>query len=320
MRQISSLSRKSLARDLQILVILVLSLSPIIFLSQAVVEAVARDNENYKAFFEAARGSSSLKDAYFKYVMHTGASEPISFAFFYVWSVLGVSYSYSALIKNIAIVLVLWRLMCRHFKIDFLLLTLILYLSTDYYLFRLFAELQRLGLAALFLFASVLFFDRKVLFLLLGLLSHFQVALFFPLMIFLKRNKALVFLILVPIGAVFSVAIRSKLTYYIDFRPADIAKFSLLSVPFLAVCLTTGRKTFKLWIVSTAAFFIISCFLGTDRIVIMYWEILVATYFVTVHQKGWRAKKFFMFFMFIYGFAIPYNLFRIFVESADLLG
>ena len=321
MRQLStfSLSRQFLVRSFQILVILLIFLSPIIFLSQVVVEAVAGDNKNYKAFFEAVRDTWSMKDAYYKYTVYTGASEPISFAFFYMCSALGMDYGYSVLMKNIAILFVLWRLICRHFSVNFLFLTLILYLSTDYYLFRLLAELQRLGLAALFLLASILFFDRKGLFLLLGLLSHLQVALFFPLLIFVKRNRVAIFLALAIIGVVFSVSLRTKIMFYLEFRPADISKFFLLSVPFLALCLSTGRKTFKLWISLTAAFFIVSSFLGTDRIIVMYWEILVVACFVTIHQKGWQSKRFIIFYVFIYGFAIPYNIFRIFFESADLL-
>lgn len=307
-------------KDFQILVILVLTLSPLLFLSQIAVESVAGDNKNYKAFYDAVRNTSSLESAYFNYLQLTGASEPISFIFFYVLSKLGVSYYYSVLIKNIAIVFVIWRLICRHFVFNFLLVSLILYLSTDYYLFRVFAELQRLGVAVLFLFASAWFFDRKVLFLFLATLSHFQVVLFSPLLIFLKVNRTVLILGLAIVGAVFSVVLRVKLAYYLNFSFADIIKFSVVTLPFLAVCLSTGRKTFKLWAALTAAFLIFAGLIGTDRVIIMYWEILVAASFIVVDRKGWRAGRFLIFFIFIYVFAIPYNIYRIFGETADFLG
>ncbi len=315
-----SAGRKSFVRNFQILVLLILAFSPVIVISQIIVNEVARDNENYKAFYDAVNGVWSLRDAYFAYVINTGASEPISFLFFYLQSILGVSYSYSVFIKNIAITFILWRLICRYFKFNFLLLTLILYLSTDYYLMRLLSELHRLSLAVMFLLSAALVFDRKFPFLTLSLLCHLQVALFFPLLVFIKKNRLTAIIILSFVGVVLSAALRGKLEYYIDFRPADVVKFFFLSLPFLVICLSTGYKTFKIWTVLTITFIIISGLFGTGRIIILYWEILVAACFITINQKGWRAKKFLVFYMFIYGFVIPYNIFRIFTESSELLG
>ena len=81
------------------------------------------------------------------YGLTIGAAEPFSFLYFLAFSYAGVGYSVAITFKNIIFVLVVCSLGRKIFGKSFGFVVFVIFLATDYYVFRLMSELHRCILA-----------------------------------------------------------------------------------------------------------------------------------------------------------------------------
>ncbi|MDA8760465.1 hypothetical protein N9M89_02675 [Amylibacter sp.] len=289
------------------------ALLPIIFFSQGIADSALRDNYNYLHFYSRILDNGlSFVRSYLQFKISTGASEPLSFFYFYSAASLGLSYGMAVFIKNISFAAVIVGVLKRYFGQSWLVVIYLIYLATNYYLFRLMGELHRLSLALLVLLAASLLIHRfKLIGYLAASLMHLQVILLSPILIMLGRNRFKIFamlLLVVPAAAYFG---KDKILYYLSFDILDIVRFLFLSLIFLLVSVPIGKQMIKTIAVISIAMMPAIIMFGTDRVIIMYWEIILFSIFSTAVRGNPKRKKFLAFYVLIFSLLIPYNIYRI---------
>ncbi|WP_210526452.1 hypothetical protein [Rubellimicrobium arenae] len=308
-------SLNRLLNSLALLVLTTLAVAPILLLSQQVVESLIRDNLNYFYFYDNLFLVETFKGAYLFFSAVVGASEPLSFLYLYVFSKIGVAYPTAILIKNLVFTWVIWRFVATKLRLTPLTLLFLIYIATDFYLFRLMGELQRLSMAAILLLLPFALTPRyPLLSYVAAVLSHLQVIILAPLLVLERRRFILGTLGLLLVAPVIVYLGARKLSVYLDLRPEAVAKTLALSVPFFVISLVAGKAMLISWLRLTFVIAAAAFLLGTERVIVFYWEISILTLFIFAKEVGYNRARMLPFYLFLICFAIPYNSYRLYTE------
>lgn len=298
----------------------VLLFMPILIISMTVVNEGLRDNENYLDFYDnPSLFSLNFFEAATLFKLSTGASEPLSFSLFYIFATAGISYSIFIFLKNFLLIYLLGQLLQKRFRTCNIWIIYAFYLATDYYLFRLLSEVHRLGIAVIFIVGALIYIKRvRITDTLIAILSHFQIIIAAPLLLLFSRSKLLSFIILFLLSPFLYVLTIDKIYYYLNFDLSDLLKFSTASAIFLFLSMFVGKKLTKV-IFGISLFLLPSVLLfGTDRTLIVFFEIVIFTFFIYWSNLPLLSKKFLPFGVFLVLFVIPYNIFKIILELSLL--
>ncbi|WP_157970218.1 hypothetical protein [Pelagibacterium sediminicola] len=295
------------------------ALLPIFILSALVANEKTRDNLNYWNFYSDALSHApfGIIDAVSSYRVQTGASEPLSFLFFYAFAVIGAPFVVAVIVKNVAIFAALNRFRERYLGSGKSAMLFVAYVSTDYYMFRLLSELHRLGVAVAVALVIATLARRQIIGLAVAALAHFQVVLLAPAL-FLLRPSMIAMLGGALVAPFFLLIVQDKIAYYLTLNWMNGVRFAVIAAPFFALSLLMSRTALVVCIALIATLGPASILLGPERVVILFWEVMVLTLFVQSRKTGRGQFGRLAFFTAVICTLIPYNIYRIWGELGVL--
>jgi hypothetical protein len=274
------------------------------------VQSGFRDNAVYLAGYQSLVVSNGISPNYLKFQIMTGASEPLSFLFFYFGKYVSLDYDTLMNLKIILFSLAISLMLSVHVRRSLLVFFACIYISTDYYLLRLFSELHRIGLAIIFiLFAWHIFRHFKSV-ILISMLFHVQ-AIFFIVFQKLSKRDLLLAGLLAAVGSIYVFPVfQSKFLYYLRLDVKGAVSIIVIYSVFIASSMRWPRDLFTQLSLGTAAVVFFASFLGSDRLLFTVWEVLIAVSFWAYQKRLLDMRNFGYFAGLIFFAVVPYNLFR----------
>lgn len=308
-------------RILYYLAIFIVTL-PIQLASFDIVSSFIRDNGNYLNFFNRVQGSSlSFLESFYIYSSAVGSKEPVFFLLGYFFQYLGVSYEGFILCLNLLLVFSLARFLFN-LKLGLPISCLLLvYFSSDYYLYTLTSEIHRLKLALVFFLFGMSMSKRRAIFSVLMVLSHFQTILLLPFLIpvthLIKKYYAIIIIVLI----LMLPHIQRKFLFYLNDNDGVIISLAYIfvnSVIFLFLYpILVGRSKlnvyFVLWMGGMCVSLVV---LGQERLNIFIVEVGVI-YFSYVLSRSYSSFSM-LFHSVVVVSLVVYNIYKM-IQQHDYL-
>jgi hypothetical protein len=271
--------------------VIFISLTPLFIVSMLIVGLEFRDNENYASAFRSINTSDSIINNFQKYSFYTGAIEPFLFFYYLVTRIFTESYTIATGLKNILFVFQVSYIASHLFKKNQTFYLFLIYISTDFYLLRMMAELHRLHFSILFII-PVLFLNRKIiLWIPLSVFSHAQAIIYFLFLKFQIKSVISLIVLLIILLATQYEYIFMKLSYYQTLSIYGALKVALYSMLFMAII--------QRWSVANIAKFgfayltigLISLFIGEERLFFIVVESSIAFGFYRLINAGMNVPQ-----------------------------
>jgi hypothetical protein len=243
------------------------------------------DGLNYYNAYEAMSNKNIL-DGFLSYKGYTGSTEPVSFAIFYSLSQF-IKFHYANIALNFLLLCTLWKYFKYYSVSIYVWLPVVI---TNYYFLLVGFAVLRLKIALIFYFLFLL--NKRYVFALFSVFSHFQMVLLYIFSAPILFNKNIIysykFLVsfIIILSLLFFSNINEKIFYYTSMLVGFEIPLKCLYVGFLSLFII---KDFKKVIVIFLLVNIAAIFLGEGRITLMYF-ILVLSHFISNHKNNTFSK------------------------------
>ncbi|EGR1167488.1 TPA: hypothetical protein ACPVXI_003291 [Vibrio parahaemolyticus] len=262
-------------------------------LSYSIYSLEIRDNQHYSNFYNNINVlDNGLISSYIQYQSSLGASEPVFFILNSIFNALSFDYSLFILSLNVILSLVIAIYGVKYSYRTTVFLLFSYYIATDYYIFVLFSEAQRLKVAIIFVLIYLI--SKKKSALIISLLSHTQI-IFLILSKFklaVLKKPIIVFSLMFFLGVLISSpAVVGKVMYYLNqslninnminnILSSTILVFAFLLIYVVCDVKIDGQYLFFIFMMLMASFVF-----GKARINIFIFEVSMFYLFYLINKN-----------------------------------